>query len=111
MYNKIECPYCEHEFEDENYHESLGNDNTYDLECPNCNKEMEITVEWEPSFSACEIEYFDCIECGSNYRFNGDWKPYPKKYDDIKKGLRICDQCRMILLSKEYEEERKMNNA
>ncbi|MDB2050197.1 hypothetical protein [Clostridium perfringens] len=41
-----------------------------DIECENedCGKEFEVERNWEPSYSASEINYFECDVCGEKNR-------------------------------------------
>lgn len=89
----IECPYCE---EENDMSEALtdlpSNDNTFDWECQNCEKEFEVFVEFEPSYSASEIIYIDCGNCGKETRDpykQGRVFPFPESL----KGKEVCETC------------------
>ena len=45
------CPPCDEEIEDA-LHQEWDYSGHFDFECPKCKKEMEVTVEMEPCFSA-----------------------------------------------------------
>lgn len=87
----VECPYCEHENEVDDYLTDLR-DNKFDCECDSCEKEFEVEVEWEPSFSASEIIFEDCQACGKATR-----DPYKKgrvyPYPEFLKHEVLCQKC------------------
>lgn len=87
MYDAVECPYCEHENDmSDALCDGLGNDNTLDWECSNCEKEFEIYVEFEPSYSASKIEYTNCSICNEPSRKvyeKGRVFPFPKKWKSV----------------------------
>lgn len=70
MYNDtVECPYCEHDNDmTDALCDGLSSDNTLDWECENCEREFEVYVDFEPSYSASKIEYVKCEECGREER-------------------------------------------
>jgi hypothetical protein len=91
MSYKVDCPYCSHE----NEIDDLEDDNP-DIECDNCKKEFEVTVEYEPLLTGYEIEYKNCIDCGKEYRHTGHSFPIPNKYKDIKmEDYNVCCECYM----------------
>lgn len=87
---KVNCPYCEHI----NNIDLDGLDN-FDQECNNCEKEFEVSVEYEPVINASEIIYKICIDCGNEYRYDGQSHPIPKKYEDDyeNKNYFVCEDC------------------
>ena len=67
-YEELECPYCGHNHLIGNY--DFECENEIDIECENedCIKEFKVTREWTPSFSAYEINFYECEECGKEDR-------------------------------------------
>lgn len=93
MYNdKVECPYCEHENDMSDGTVDLSSDNKFDQECEMCEREFEVFVEFEPSYSASEIVYIDCGNCGKETRDQykqGRVFPFPESL----KGKEVCETC------------------
>ena len=93
MSNKVECPYCNYENDlTDIFDGGLPDDNTIDWECQECEREFEIYVEFNPTFSADEIVYEKCEICGKNVRNiykKGSVYPYPENI----KETQICEQC------------------
>lgn len=54
----LECPYCKHEFEDDggeiNYAAATAPDSKTAVDCPKCEREMAVFVEWDPVFYTFE---------------------------------------------------------
>lgn len=102
MSDTVDCPYCDHENDmSDALADGLSDDNKLDWECSNCEREFEVYVEFDPSFSASKIEYIDCENCGSNTRDvleKGRIFPFPKALE----GKRICRHCFHKALSEEY---------
>lgn len=69
IYDTVECPYCgcENDMSDA-LSDGLSDDNKLDWECQGCEKEFEVTVEFEPTYSADKIVYHKCDECGTKTR-------------------------------------------
>lgn len=82
MFNDtVECPYCEHENDMSDGAIDLPSDNRFDHECEGCEREFEVFVEFEPSYSAGKIEYANCEKCGIETRDpekRGKISPFPK---------------------------------
>lgn len=91
MYNTCECPYCGHKNDMTDCLEGLSNDNTTDWECSKCEKEFEVHVEFEPSYTASEIVYKECEKCGTTTRDiyeKGRIFPWPNMAEE-----RVCQSC------------------
>lgn len=91
MAHKVECPYCEHENDVSDYLCDMIDDK-FDCECQSCEKEFEVEVEYDPSFTASEIVYEKCQSCGEETRNpykRGRVYPYPKR---IKHDV-VCVAC------------------
>jgi len=100
--NTVDCPYCgkENDMSDALY-DGLSDDNKLDWECEKCEKEFEVYVEFEPSFSASKIEYVKCDLCGNSTRdvyHKGRIFPFPKNLKDMK----ICYKCWIENISSEF---------
>lgn len=53
-----------------------------------------VKVEYDPTYSASEIAYQNCIDCGEEYRYEGKSHPIPKKYEKLdSKGYNVCKSC------------------
>ena len=92
MSDKATCPHCGHENDMTDALCDLGNDNTFDWECSNCEKEFEVEVEFEPTYSTGKIEYTECDLCHNPSRDiyeKGRVFPFPKKYE----GMKLCHKC------------------
>lgn len=101
MLDTVECPYCEHENDMSEGTVDLPSDNKFDHECEECEREFEVFVEFEPSYSAGKIEYSDCEICRKSTRDiyqKGRIFPFPKSLD----GKKVCKTC----WSKAYRCER-----
>ena len=105
MYDTVDCPYCGHENDmSDALCDGLGSDNTLDWECSECEKEFEVLVEFEPSFSASKIEYVTCSLCNKPTRDiyeKGRIVPFPKKYE----GMKLCSKCFHKGIGEEIEKE------
>ncbi|RXZ78050.1 hypothetical protein EBB07_28760 [Paenibacillaceae bacterium] len=91
MSKTVDCPYCGYENDVYEYL-SDARDNKFDCECESCEKDFEVEVEYEPSFSSCEIVYEDCQSCGKETREpykKGRIFPYPSHIDHDM----ICQAC------------------
>ena len=79
----IECPYCGHEYDyDGDY--SFSQDETWEEECPKCEKLFMLTGWYEASFSS---EKADCLNGGEH-----DYKPvkhFPRYWPDMVR----CSSC------------------
>lgn len=93
MYNDtVECPYCEHENDMSDGTVDLSSDNKFDQECEMCEREFEVFVEFEPSYSASEIVYINCEKCGKETRDHhkrGRTFPFPKSLSENV----VCESC------------------
>ena len=99
---KVECPYCEYDNETE-----MDGCTEYDQECSNCGEEFEVTVEFDPCFTASKIECHDCLECGKNYRFEG-WCSTSTKYSHLKYNERfVCRSCEYKIFEEEYNNDKR----
>ncbi|MMZ66439.1 hypothetical protein D1872_289380 [compost metagenome] len=102
MHDTVDCPYCGHENDmSDALTDGLSSDNTFDHECSNCEKEFEVYVEFDPSFSASKIEYTNCDNCGDktrDIREKGRIFPFPKALE----GKRVCKSCFYKALTAEY---------
>ena len=80
----VTCPYCGHEMEvcrDDGF--ACEEDILYRQECPNCEKEFVLTVEYSWSYSSFKA---DCLNGGEH-----KWRPLitcPKEYTQMR-----CDDC------------------
>lgn len=104
--SKVECPYCGTENDVRDCLQGLDSDNNTDWECNECEEEFEITVEFEPSYSADKIVYEECQSCGDSVRDIRKFKcifPFPK----IHEGKNICRRCWKKAMSDEYEARKK----
>ena len=103
-YDTVDCPYCGRENNMTDALCDLGNDNTLDWECPYCEEEFEVLVEFDPCYTASKIEYTECGLCHKSVReihSKGTTFPFPKKYEDKK----LCNHCFCKAIGEEYEEE------
>jgi len=92
MFDTVECPYCEHENDMSDGTIDLPSSNTFDHECENCQREFEVFVEFEPSYSSSEIVYISCEKCGTETRDvykKGRIFPYPKHIEEKE----LCREC------------------
>lgn len=108
MFDAVECPYCEHENDMSDGLTELPSDNKFDHECENCEREFEVEVEFDPSYSGIEIVYEKCEKCGTETRDickEGQIFPYPKYTEATK----ICRSCFLKAMGEEME--REDNNA
>lgn len=104
MFDTVECPYCEHENDMSEGTVDLPSDNKFDHECENCERDFEVFVEFNPSYSSGKIEYVDCENCGKETREprkKGRVLPWPNSLD---KNL-ICGSC--FYKAHKYEMETK----
>ena len=88
----VQCPYCGHENEMEDYFES----NEFDHECEECGEEFEVYVEYEPSLSASKIEYILCPICGEIKRDVTIRIPY------VSEHIEMCEECYRKLSYEEF---------
>ena len=82
----------------------LSDDNKLDWECQECEEEFEVTVEFEPVYSADRIVYYKCDECGTKTRDiykEGRVFPFPKSLT----GKELCHKCWSSAYFKELDEE------
>lgn len=92
MSNSVYCPYCEEEIHI-SYDDYEGSE-SFDMECSHCGEEFEVTVEYEPSFSANKITYEICRGCGQEFRYEGKSFPRPEKYKHLSYDeYIICSKC------------------
>lgn len=89
MARLVDCPYCGAENEMFDYQE---NGSTFDHECEECGKAFEVTVEYNPTFSADTITYRICERCGKKYRSYG-WS-----------SRKICPACYSKVMEKKIRE-------
>ena len=92
----LECPYCEEDFEIDEFDES-----GFEEECPHCEEKFKVEVELEPVFRESQFNYVDCEECGN--KFDKDYlsmSPMPGKYHSQSS---ICKDCRYKLTIEEYK--------
>ncbi|MHA7963554.1 hypothetical protein ACX93W_05355 [Paenibacillus sp. CAU 1782] len=108
MSSTVECPYCEHENEVGDYlYDAV--DNKFDFECESCEKEFEVEVEYEPTFSAGEIIWVSCQSCGTETREpykRGRVYPFPKNAKDC-----LCEKCWKEGIAKEWEAGRDVQEC
>ena len=101
MNTTFECPYCgyENSMEDDDF-----SSNEFDHECSNCEEEFEVTVEWEASYNASEINYEECQKCKKETRDiyrKGKVFPYPKHFEETE----ICQSCFLKGMNEHYDME------
>lgn len=104
MGETVECPYCEFENDMSDGHIDLPSDNTFDSECENCEREFEVTVEFEPTYNANEIVYMACERCGDVNRDSmkkGRVFPYPEAFSENV----VCTPCYLKGMGEQYEKE------
>lgn len=84
MNERIECPYCKREFEEDP--EDVGQDETLHIECPECDKEFVGTACYE--FSIVNIGKADCLNGGAHQLKQSGGVPegYPAQY-----RCQLCD--------------------
>jgi hypothetical protein len=102
------CPYCDNFFNVERVKPDWVNElnnHCFDIECPECEKIMEIAVEMQPIFEATEIKIYECNECHKEFRWYGDFAYVPDKFKG--KGysgkIKLCDECYWNLKHKDWE--------
>lgn len=109
MNDTVECPYCGYDNDmTDALIDGLSSDNKFDWECQYCEKDFEVFVEFEPSYSASKIEIIICELCGVATRDiceKGRTFPYPKHL----KVNKICNSCYRTEYDKELDAE--INNA
>ncbi|ODA08223.1 hypothetical protein [Paenibacillus polymyxa] len=84
----------------------LSSDNKLDWECSGCEEEFEVTVEFEPSYSAEKIVYHSCDMCDAKTRDIYEEErvfPFPKSLT----GKKLCHRCWSEFYFKEMEESIK----
>lgn len=84
--------------------DGLSSDNKLDWTCQECEKEFEITVEFEPTYSAEKIIYHQCDECKTKTRDiykEGRVFPFPKALTSKS----LCRKCWSGAYFKELENE------
>lgn len=93
MVGTVDCPYCDHENDmSDALCDGLSSDNTFDWECESCEKEFEVYVEFDPSYSASEIVIVNCDNCGKETRDpykDGRVFPFPESLS----GKEVCEKC------------------
>ena len=102
MPDTVECPYCEYENDMSEGLVDLPSDNKFDHECSNCERDFEVYVEFNPSYSGVEIEYIPCEKCGEESRDivrKGRTYPYPENMKEAK----ICRECYRIAMREQYK--------
>lgn len=103
MYDTVDCPYCGYENDmSDALCDGCPDDNKMDWECQSCEKEFEVEIEFEPSYSASKIEYVDCGMCNKTVRDiyeKGRIVPFPKGLEDKK----LCKDCFYKALHEEYK--------
>ncbi|ASA22594.1 hypothetical protein [Paenibacillus donghaensis] len=103
IYDTVDCPYCG--YENDMSHaltDGLSDDNKLDWECQKCDEEFEVTVEFEPSYSADKIVYHECDKCGTKTRNiykRGMVFPFPESLE----GKSFCKSCWAEAYLKECE--------
>lgn len=99
MSSAVECPHCGHE---NDMTDADLSSNEFDWECESCEKEFEVQVEWDPTFSANEIVYETCQSCKTETR-----EPYKKgrifPYPEFIEQDVLCSKCWHEALRKELE--------
>lgn len=97
----VECPYCKHENDmSDALSDGVPSDNKFDYECEKCEKEFEVYVEFEPSYSASEIVFESCQKCGTETRkacTKGRIFPWPEVSETV-----LCRKCFHTALDEEY---------
>ena len=106
MSEKVDCPYCGYENDMTDFLIDSAEDTEGDWECQNdkCEKEFEVSVEFDPVFYANEIEYKTCEKCGKNERDfyeKGRVFPFPKHVE----ATILCKTCWRKGVSEELEKE------
>jgi len=97
----VTCPYCEHEFKDEN--EDFEESEQYEAECPNCKKVFGYSISISISTYSCKLP------CGGQ---DGDgpheWKPmtgFPTEYFQNKCYCAHCGLVREMTESDNIKEK------
>ncbi len=95
MSEKIQCPYCNHQFEYEA--EAADQDETLHIECHQCDKEFVGTAHYE--FYIDNIEKADCLNNGEHILREsiGIPKGFPMQY-----RCQLCDDHGRIEKFKRY---------
>lgn len=104
MFETVECPYCGCDNDMSDGLTDLPSDNKFDHECESCEREFEVEVEFEPSYSAGKIVYEKCERCGTETRDickKGRIVPYPKHIKESK----LCRDCFVKSVIEEIETE------
>ncbi|GAA0491150.1 hypothetical protein GCM10008986_16520 [Salinibacillus aidingensis] len=100
----VECPYCEYENDMTEGTVDLPDDNKFDHECENCEREFEVHVEFNPSYSSGKIEYVNCEKCGNETREpakRGKIFPFPQSLDENV----VCKHCFYKGHNEDFENE------
>lgn len=79
----INCPYCNEEVNCMNV--EFDGQNEVDFECPNCEREFEITRKWHPTYGTNEIIYCECEECGKEDRDDNMF--------EVSSNTYLCRRC------------------
>jgi hypothetical protein len=101
----IECPYCLEDnllskiLEDRDHAES------FDVECTFCQKEFEITVEYEPSYMSHKIEYEKCEHCGDEVRYSLRNRKNSFPFPDVFGEKEVCRKCCEKAIMESYKED------
>lgn len=101
MNDTVECPYCGHENDMSEGTVDLPSDHKFDHECGSCEREFEVQVEFEPTYSAGEIVYVNCEKCGTETRDpakKGSIYPWP---EFVEQNL-LCRPCFRKAHQEEY---------
>lgn len=106
MFDTVECPYCKHENDMSEGTVDLPSDNKFDHECEKCEREFEVFVEFNPSYSSEKIEYVECEKCGKEERDiarRGRIFPYPESLEENT----VCKPCFYKAHQEEWEKNRQ----
>ncbi|AGN33770.1 hypothetical protein PANG_00051 [Paenibacillus phage PG1] len=111
MARTVDCPYCEHENDmSDALCDGVPSDNKFDWECENCEKEFEVYVEFDPSYSASEIVIINCGSCGKETRDiyeDGRVFPFPKALI----GKKVCRECWLEAYRQELDSSEATESA
>lgn len=89
--DEVICPYCGEKIRIELC--DIGDVDAFIEECPNCEKEVEVSVETVVELSADKPKYFKCEVCGKN-KFEIESRQLPYDREDGKwKYKKLCGEC------------------
>lgn len=92
------CPYCGEKISIEVC--DIGNNDTFIIDCSNCDNEVEVTAEVVLELSAEKVRYFNCELCGEEY-YEIDSRELPYKIGDNEYEVKkLCRRCYLREISK-----------